>query len=264
MKFNIIFYYRFCKTVGYIKDVPKCGSYPKKLCYSFGDKTTGWRLNSSSHGDNPNYHGNPMMLGGAQRDFPVQDRVHHHPGIYGNHIMQGGYPVTHLSPGSHGSQQGYHGNSVAAPAAACNLQLTQSTGPHLQTFNTPSDNKVPNSNVPKCDINNIKAENKEPVISDENKTVPTNNNLSSNANTVEDKNSAMEEKEAAAEDIKTEWTESKEEGESKVEELNRVVKKEVNCEQDVKPVVIGHIERVKTPDPDSEHELVIDIKKEPE
>ena len=34
---------RFCKTVGYIKDVPKDGPYPKKLCFSFGDKTTGWQ-----------------------------------------------------------------------------------------------------------------------------------------------------------------------------------------------------------------------------
>ncbi len=35
--------FRFNKTVGYIKDVPKDGGYPKKLCYSFGDKTHGWR-----------------------------------------------------------------------------------------------------------------------------------------------------------------------------------------------------------------------------
>ena len=34
---------RFCKTVGYIKDVPKDGPYPKKLCFSFGDKTSGWQ-----------------------------------------------------------------------------------------------------------------------------------------------------------------------------------------------------------------------------
>ncbi len=34
---------RFCKIPGYIKDAPKDGSYPKKLCYAFGDNTTGWQ-----------------------------------------------------------------------------------------------------------------------------------------------------------------------------------------------------------------------------
>ena len=34
--------------MGYIKDVPKGGEYPKKLCYSFGDKTSGWRVSRDS------------------------------------------------------------------------------------------------------------------------------------------------------------------------------------------------------------------------
>ena len=258
--------------MGYIKDVPKCGSYPKKLCYSFGDKTSGWRLNSSDDGDTPDHHSNSVMQDGAQRDFPVNDSVRLNPNSYGNHVMQAGHPANHFNSGVPGNQNSYSNSvmQVGQPGAAHNFQFPPmrpklSTAPQLQTFNTLSNDIVLNSNTSKCDINDIKTEDTQD-LSDENKMVPKNNGQVSNSETADKKNSAMNESGITADDIKTEPGEGKEESVNKVEVLSCTVKKEENTEGDVKPVIIGHIEQLKSPDadPDSEHELVIDIKKEPE
>ncbi len=258
--------------MGYIKDVPKCGSYPKKLCYSFGDKTSGWRLNSSDDGDTPDHHSNSVMQDGAQRDFPVNGRVHLNPSSYGNHVMQAGPPANHFNSDVHGNHNSYSNSvmQVGHRGAAHNYQFPPmrpklSTAPHLQTFNTLSNDMVLNSDTSKCDIDDIKTENIQD-LSDENKMVPKNDGHVTNPKTPDDKNSAMNENGITADDIKTEPGEGKEESVNKVEVLSCVLKKEENTEEDVKPVIIGHIEQLKNPDPDpdSEHELVIDIKKEPE
>ena len=51
--------FRFCKTLGYFGDVP-LGPHPRKLCFAFGPKTTGWQqptlVNDQSFHDSPTTH----------------------------------------------------------------------------------------------------------------------------------------------------------------------------------------------------------------